>query len=191
MPRSTPITIAGSTALTTPAGAKSAHLRVACAGSAVILTVDSESAYRSIDCKAVRDMVVPVGPMLRLDFEPQSSTTFTATVRFSSQAFHRDVVLAQQCAAATTALSDLLSADNGLANGAIDQSQAQALMTQASAALMAAPAAGPASDDLAPLRSWLAGNPSGDPRAAPMPVTISELCADNESPMYLSSSYGG
>jgi hypothetical protein len=136
-------------------------------------------------------MTVPVGPTLALTFDAAPATTFTATVRFSPSAFRSDTTLTAQCAAATTAISDILSADNGLGQGAITSSQAQTLTAQAAQALAGVSASGVAGQELATLRTWLVANPTVDPRTAPMPSTLGELCTDNETPLLLTSSYGG
>lgn len=162
-----------------------------CAGSSLILTVNRESEPRAVSCGTDRTMTVPTGRTLALSFDAQNDTTFSATVRFSPAAFRSDTTLTSQCKAATTALSDIMTADNGLGQGAISSSQAQTLMAHAAQALEGTSTAGVAGQELAALRTWLIGNPTADPRTAPMPATMNELCADNESPLLISSSYGG
>ena len=136
-------------------------------------------------------MTVPAGHTLALNFDAPNGTIFSATVRFLPAAFRSDTTLTSQCTAATTALSDIVTADNGLGQGAISSVQAQTLMAQASQALEGASASGVAGHELAALRAWLTANPTADPRTAPMPKTINELCVDNESPLQTISRYGG
>ena len=136
-------------------------------------------------------MTVPAGHTLALKFDAQNGTTLSATVRFSPSSFRSDATLTSQCTAATTALSDIVTANNGLSRGAISSLQAQTLMAQAAQALESASASGVAGHELAALRAWLTANPTADPRTAPMPATINELCVDNESPLQTISRYGG
>ncbi|HEU0205073.1 MAG TPA: hypothetical protein VFQ74_00045 [Pseudolysinimonas sp.] len=138
-------------------------------------------------------MTVPVGETLVLEFDAQAGTTFTAKVLFSHASFHADAELAKQCTAASTALSDLADASNGLAESAISQQQAEGLMAQASVALQPASSAGVVGRQLEALRAWLINNPQADPRTAPGlgTGTITDLCVDNESPLIIVSSYGG
>lgn len=187
------ITLTQSATLDSPKGSKSAELRVVCEGASVALTVGNEEDPRDIKCGTPRIMTVPVGQQLALKFDPQSGTTFTATVRFSRAAFHQDAQLATQCAAASTALSHIVTADNGLGEGAISREQAEALMGQALAALQLVSTDGVAGQQVAALRTWLTNNPTSDPRAAPglSSNTINELCVDNESPVIIVSGYGG
>ncbi len=190
-PSSTPITVTGSTTLTPPKGTRSADVTVTCTGSRVGLTVGTEPEPRVISCASERTMTVPVGPTLALNFDSASATSFTATVRFSPSTFRSDTTLTAQCAAATTAVSDILSADNGLVQGAITSSQAQTLTAQAAQALAGVSPSGVAGKELATLRAWLIANPTAEPTTAPMPSTLGELCTENESPLLLTSSYGG
>ncbi len=188
---STPITVTGSTTLTPPKGTRSAEVKVTCHGTYLTLTVGAELEPRAVSCETDRTMTVPAGGALALSFDAQTGTTFSATVRFSPSAFRSDPTLTSQCTAATTALSDILTADNGLSQGAIDSTQAQTLTAQAAQALEGASASGVAGQELAVLRTWLTANPTADPRTAPTPKTMNTLCVDNESPMLLTSSYGG
>ena len=192
-PSPTPITLTQSARLDSPKGSKSAQLRVDCEGAGVTLTVSSEADFRFIKCGTPRTMSVPVGRQLALEFDAQSGTTFTATVRFSQIPFRKDASLAKQCAAASTALSRVVTADNGLGEGVISQDQAEQLMAEALDGLQSVSTDGVVGQELAVLRTWLTKNPTSDPRAVPglSSNTINELCADNESPVVIVSGYGG
>jgi hypothetical protein len=189
------MTLTKSATLDSPKGSKSAELRVVCTGAGVALTVGNEEDSRFARCGTPRTMRVPVGPRLALNFDMQPGTTFTATVLFSRTPFRSDVKLAKQCQAASAALSAIVSADNGLGEGAITQEQAEGFMAQALAALQDASNAGVVGQELAALRTWLMNNPTSDPQAVPGlgtgSGTINQLCVDNESPVIIVSTYSG
>ena len=188
------ITLTRSATLESPKGSKSAELRVVCTGTGLALTVGNEET-RFAQCGTPRTMTVPVGPKLALNFDTPSGTTFTATVLFSRAAFRSDAQLTKQCHAASTALSAIVSAGNGVGEGAITQEQAEGFMARALAALQGVSTAGVVGQELGALRTWLMNNPTSDPRAVPGlgtgSGTINQLCADNESPVIIVSTYGG
>jgi hypothetical protein len=195
-PSATPLTISGSAAtqrtLSAPAGTRSAALRLTCTGGGAVLTIGQEVEPRSVECGTPRSLTVPVADRtLALSLDPGQGGSFTATVRFSSKPFRADAGLTAQCAIASTAISDVISADNGLTTGALDADGAHALMAQAEATLNNASFDGAAGGELSTLRTWLDAHPEGDPRQAPVGRDIGRLCADNESPLLLQSAYGG
>ncbi len=155
------------------------------------LTVDNEAEPRNVTCGTPRTMTVPSGQRLDLRFDPVGDTTYSATIRFSKAAFRSDTSLAAQCEALGTALSDLATADNGLQESAITLSQAQGLMAHAAQGLQGSSTSGAVGRELGALRTWLAANPTADPRTEPVPHTSNEACVDNESPIAVVSQYGG
>jgi len=190
-PSPTPVVLHHSATLTPPKGARSADIRVVCAGPGVELTVDADPAPRTIGCTAPRNMTVALGPRLALTFGAEDGATFTATVRYSPKVWKPDAALGRQCWIASTAYSDVASAQNGLAGGQLDIDGADALVRQAEATVSSGPFDGPAGEDLAALRTWIDAHPGGDPRAVPLPTHILRLCEDNTTPVIVATAYGG
>jgi hypothetical protein len=194
-PRSSQIAIHSSSTvhreLTPPPGARSARIRLSCTGSRISLTFGGDLQDRGTTCDAPRTFTMPVSGDLDLDLEPGPGTSFTTTVTFSHAAFRADPVLAKQCALASTAESDIVSAGNGLATGRLSTEAAQALLQQARATIEGGPFDGEAGGELSTLRTWIDANPGADPRQAPLGSHLGRLCADNATPVVVMSAYGG
>jgi hypothetical protein len=194
-PRSSQVAIHSSSTvhreLTPPPGARSARIRLSCTGSRISLTFGGDLQDRGTTCDALRTFTMPVSGDLDLDLEPGPATSFTTTVTFSHAAFHANPVLTKQCALASTAESDIISAGNGLAAGRLGTDGARALMQQARATIEAGPFDGEAGRELSALRTWIDANPGADPRQAPLGSHLGRLCADNATPVVVTSAYGG
>jgi hypothetical protein len=177
--------------VTPPADARSVRIEVTCTGGAVSLMFGGDMQDRGTTCDATHDFSMPSAGDLDVQLDPYPDATFTVTMTFSRAAFTSDPTATAQCSAASAATSALLSADNGQHSGQLDSGAVHALMTQARSDIEDGPFEGEIGGEMSTLRTWLDANPEGDPTHAPLGAHISQLCADNGSPMILHSAYGG